>query len=55
MFIKSANEAEGHLLSARDLGLISQYEWERFTGETIEIRKMVYTYRKRVLETPDDE
>ena len=53
--IKSANETEGHLLSARDLGLISHDEWERFTGETIEIRKMVYTYRKRVLETPDNE
>ena len=53
--IKSANETEGHLLSARDLGLISHEEWERLNGETIEIRKMVYTYRKRVLETPDTE
>jgi four helix bundle protein len=53
--IKSANEAEGHLLSARDLGLISADEWQKFTAETIEIRKMVYAYRKKVLETPDGE
>ena len=54
MAIKSANETEGHLLSARDLGLLSYDEWQKFTAETIEIRKMVYTYRKRVLETADD-
>ena len=55
MSIKSANEAEGHLLSARDLGLFSSDEWQKYTAETIEIRKMVYAYRKRVLETPDAE
>ena len=55
MSIKSANETEGHLLSARDLDLFSFDEWQKFTAEVIEIRKMVYTYRKRVLETPDDE
>ena len=55
MSIKSANETEGHLLSARDLGLFSSDEWQKFTAETIEIRKMVYAYRKKVLETPDDE
>ena len=55
MSIKSANETEGHLLSTRDLDLFSPDEWQKFTAETIEIRKMVYTYRKKVLETPDDE
>ena len=30
-------------------------EPRKLTAETIEIRKMVYTHRKRVLETPDDE
>jgi len=54
MAIKSANEAEGHLLSARDLGLFSLEEWQKYAGETIEIRKMVYTYRKKVIETPED-
>jgi hypothetical protein len=30
-------------------------DWQKFTAETIEIRKMVYVYRKKVIETPDDE
>jgi four helix bundle protein len=49
MSIKSANETEGHLLSARDLELFTSDEWHKFTSETIEIRKMVYGYRKKVL------
>jgi four helix bundle protein len=55
MSIKSANETEGHLLTTRDLDLFSLDEWQKFTAETIEIRKMVYTYREKVFETPDDE
>jgi four helix bundle protein len=49
MSIKSANETEGHLLSARDLELFTSDEWHKFNSETIEIRKMVYSYRKKVL------
>ena len=55
MSIKSANETEGHLLSARDLKLFSLDDWQKFTTETIEIRKMVYVYRRKVIETPDRE
>lgn len=55
MSIKSANETEGHLLAARDLDLFSLDEWQKFTAETIEIRKMIYTYRQKVIETPDEE
>ena len=55
MTIKSANETEGHLLAARDLDLFSRDEWQKFAAETIEIRKMVYVYRCRVIETPDRE
>ena len=40
MSIKSANETEGHLLSARDLELFSLDEWQKFTAEAIEIRKI---------------
>ena len=47
--IKSANETEYHLLSARDHDLISLADWQKFTAETIEIRKMTYGYRKKVL------
>ena len=46
MSIKSANETEGHLLKARDLDLLSPEEWQTFTAEVIEIRKMTYSYRR---------
>ena len=44
MSVKSANEAEYHLLSARDLSLISPEEWQTHTAETIAVRKMVCVY-----------
>jgi four helix bundle protein len=49
MSIKSANETEGHLLKARDLVLFSPQEWQAFTAEVIEIRKMTYSYRRTML------
>jgi four helix bundle protein len=49
MSIKSANETEGHLLKARDLDLFSPEEWRAFTSETIEIRKMTFSYRRTML------
>ena len=51
MSIKSANETEHHLLSARDYELISLDDWQRLTAETIEIRKMTYSYRKKVIQS----
>lgn len=48
--IKSANETEGRLLAARDLGLIAPDAWQKYSAETIEVRKMIYAYRKKVLE-----
>ena len=48
--IKSANETEYHLLAARDHNLISPDNWNRFTAESIEVRKMIFAYRKKVLE-----
>jgi len=39
------------LLSARDLDLVSPTDWQKCTAETIEIRKMVYTYRKKLLQS----
>lgn len=49
MSIKSANETEGHLLKVRDLDLFSRDEWQAFTAETIEIRKMTFSYRRTML------
>ena len=46
--IKSANETEHHLLTARDLALFSTEDWRGFSDETVEIRKMIFGYRKRV-------
>jgi four helix bundle protein len=46
--IKSANETEYHLLSARDLDVLSPEDWQRYTSETIEIRKMTFGYRKKI-------
>jgi four helix bundle protein len=49
MSIKSANETEGHLLKARDLGLLPVDIWQKHSNETVEIRKMTFVYRKKVL------
>ena len=48
--IKSASETENHLISARDLELMSPETWLRYSTETIAIRRMTFGYRKRVLE-----
>ena len=50
MSIKSAAEAEYHLLSARDRGAISETQWQQLSGEIVEIRRMTYSYRKKLLE-----
>jgi four helix bundle protein len=49
--IKSANETEHHVLSARDLELIPVDDWHKYTAEVVEIRKMIYGYRRRVLQS----
>jgi hypothetical protein len=37
-------------MSAKDHNLLSPVDWQKYAAETIEVRKMTYTYRKRVLE-----
>ncbi len=49
--IKSANETEHHLIEARDLELIAPDSWQRLNAETVEIRKMLYAYRRKILES----
>jgi hypothetical protein len=44
--------SSAHLLSTGDLDLLSSDECQKFTAETIEIRKMVYTYRNRSSRLP---
>lgn len=47
--IKSTMELEGELQMARDYGIISYQRWRELTEETIEIRKMLWGLRKKVL------
>ena len=46
-------ELEGELQMARDCGVLSLLDWQRLTRETIEIRRMLWGLRNRVLEDPD--
>jgi four helix bundle protein len=50
MSLKSASETENRLISTLDLKLMSRRNWLRYSNETIEIRRMTFSYRKRVLE-----
>ena len=54
MAIKSAHETEHHLMGARDFRLISPDAWAKLNGETIEIRKTIFVYRRKVLESIDE-
>ena len=36
-------------MKARDLDLISLDEWQKYTAETIEVRKMTFGYRRKLL------
>jgi four helix bundle protein len=50
MSIKSASETEYHLLSARDRQALPNHHWRQLSNEAVAIRRMTYTYRKRLLE-----
>jgi len=50
MSIKSASETEYHLLSARDRRALIPGRWRQLSSEAVEIRRMTYAYRKRLLE-----
>lgn len=47
--IKSANETEHHLLTVQQLQLLPDQECLHLIAETIEVRKMTYGYRQKVL------
>jgi four helix bundle protein len=51
--IKSANETEYHLLTSHDLDLISDAAWQKYSTETMAVRKMIYAYRVAVLRDDD--
>ena len=47
--IGSANELQAQLELALDDDLLSQREWEALTKETVEIRKMIFGLRRKLL------
>jgi four helix bundle protein len=47
--IKSSSELEYHLVLARDLGVMSQNDFTSLTDQTIEVRRMLYVLRTRVI------
>jgi four helix bundle protein len=47
--IKSASETEYHLLAARDRGALPEADWQPLNAEVIEIRRMTFGLRKKVL------
>lgn len=47
--IKSSSELEYHLTLARDLELITQSDFASLTDQTIEVRRMLYVLRTRVV------
>jgi four helix bundle protein len=53
--IKSSSETESHLTTVRDLGLVAVDACRRLMAETIEIRKMTYAYRQKVVRSADEE
>ena len=52
--IKASSETEHHLLSARDRQALTESKWQKLSAETVEVRRMTYAYRKRVLEDAEE-
>ena len=53
--IKSAGEVEYQLLLAYDCGVLRHRNWQSLTNDTVEVRRMTISLRKRVLGRPDEE
>ena len=47
--LSSASELEYHLILAHDIGTIGRSDFESLTAQTIEVRKMLYGLRTRVV------
>ena len=55
MSIKSTKELEYQLFLARDYGILPRTDWKALSEETIEIRRMLYGLRRKVLGGDDQE
>lgn len=47
--LKSSSELEYHLILAKDLQLITRSDFSSLTDQTIEVRRMLYALRNRVV------
>lgn len=50
--LNSASELEYHLLVARDIRAIALNDFESLTAQAVEVRKMLYGLRARVIASP---
>ena len=48
--IKSTSELEYHLIKARDCRILPGPKWSSLTNDTVQVRKMVYSLRRRIRE-----
>jgi four helix bundle protein len=53
--IKSTTECQYHLESARDRGLIEQSVWQHYDQEVVEIRRMIYGFRRALIAADERE
>ena len=49
--LKSSSELEYHLIVARDMQVMSRSDFESLSAQVVEVRKMLYGLRNRVLES----
>ncbi len=47
--IKSVTEVQYHLIIGRDRAMIAEGDWQALSGEVVQLRRMLYALRKRVL------
>ena len=53
--IKSANETEYQLMLARDYSVMTTADWKFLSEETISVRRMLYSLRKKILDADQDQ
>jgi hypothetical protein len=46
---------QGHQSLATDFRLITIDDWNKYSGEAVEIRKMIFGYRKKILQADQED
>lgn len=50
----SMKEVQGCLIHSFDLGYITNEEWEKFENECVELQKMIYSFREKIIKELTD-